>query len=243
MGCSESYLKNDQLIVGGQVVDYTDDTADYVVSINSVDEVGNNSVCTGVFVATNLVLTAKHCLKSHISNVSMTFRTRDYKRTGHVVNLPVTNSSEVAVPSGVRDDLLLLEFSEAFPETAKVAKISSLLHLSLEDDFFVAGYGLSNQKKNNLEKLALDDNLRSKKISAKHIVNYDHYFLIDQKSAGGGVCQGDSGGPVFYFNSRSKIMNLIGIASAVTSQEVGSGCLDQSYIIKTDFLKINTEAK
>lgn len=228
MGCSEGYLQNDQLIVGGEVLPYSDKVADYIVNIYSADFIGYNRVCTGVFVAQNAILTAKHCNENA---VAVTFRNSNYAKTGEVANLTVVYSKPVDVPPNVRDDLVILYFEEKLPAQAKIAELASFEKLLPSTKVYVAGYGLSNTDKNNLKtSLIYDEKPRFKEISLAHIIDQQGHFLIDQKQAKGGVCEGDSGGPAYFLEPTTKRMQVIGIASAV-----GSNCEDKSYFIKTDF--------
>ena len=232
MGCSQGHLQTDQLIVGGKVLSYNDKVADYIVHISSTDFMGYNKVCTGIFVGDNAILTAKHCNEG---NLSVTFRTSEYKKEGEVTNLTIVASREVGVPHGVRDDLVVLIFSEPFPHMAKMAVFSSFDKLVPRNEIFVAGYGLSNTDKDDLKSnLAYDDKPRYKAISLAHVSNENGYFLIDQAKASGGVCEGDSGGPAYFIDSTTKRMHVVGIASAI-----GRNCEDKSYFIKTDILNLH----
>lgn len=232
MGCNQGYLQNDQLIVGGKTLEYSDRVADYIVNIYSSDFIGYNKICTGVFVAKNAILTAKHCVGDNYTDLSATFRTSSYDKNSKVVNLTISGFKPVLVPWGVRDDLVILNFSENFPESAKIAKISSLERVVPQSKITVAGYGVYNTNRLDLTTdYMFDDKARYKTIDVSSIEDHDGYFLIDQKLAQGGVCEGDSGGPAYFIDAKTKVMNLVGIASAV-----GKNCLDQSYFIKTDFL-------
>lgn len=236
--CADQHLVTDQLIVGGTKLLDADEVSSHLVNISLPGEFGNPMVCTGVFVSSKLILTAKHCVSSKLNDISVTFRPANYKENGNVVNLTILDTKPVVVPSDVRENLILLKFSEPLPDAAKIAKISSLNNLGSRTEFSVAGYGM-HAKKVDLKNTTLiyGDKARFKNISVAHIEDFKNYFIIDQQKAGGGVCAGDSGGPAYYIDSVTKEMNLIGIASAVSAEDTSSNCLNKSYIIKTDFLK------
>lgn len=238
VGCADQHLAYDQLIVGGVEIKNAGDVSSYLVNINVADEFGRPAVCTGVFVSSNAILTAAHCASDQLDNLSVTFRLSDFDETGAVVNLTIIDSKKIEVGQDVREDLVLLTFKENIPHQAKIAKISSLNSLESNSLFLVAGYGMHAEEKDVMNtKLKYDDKPRMKSILTSKTTNFENYFLIDQKSSQGGVCLGDSGGPAFYLDKNTKQMLLIGIASAVSHQDKFSNCLNESYFIKTDFLK------
>lgn len=242
MGCSGEHLVKEHLVVGGEKLADAGEVTSHLVNISLTDTFGGAKVCTGVFVGLHTILTAKHCVGNDLNDLSVTFRPKDYQDTGKVVNLTIVDSRAVVVSPEVRDDLILLKFSEALPRAAKIAKVSSINKLANKKSFAVAGYGM-HARKNDTQNLKLiyDDQARFKSILVSQVKNFKNYFIIDQQKAGGGVCSGDSGGPAYYMDSVTKKMNIIGIASAVSHEDAASNCLDKSYIIKTDFLTEQAE--
>jgi secreted trypsin-like serine protease len=169
-------------------------TAEQSIARHVVLILGAHSLCTGVAIATDLVLTAAHCVLENGKYQLVVFEGRrpSVKQVARVVPHPQFSPRDDAAP-----DLAVVKLVAALPSHLAPAAFSDRrAPPSVGERFLVAGFGVAipgerrTAGKLRVATLVVTDRPSSQQIS-----------LTDPKklgeSAGLGVCNGDSGGPVF----------------------------------------------
>ena len=152
------------------------------------------SFCTGVVVATDIVLTAAHCVAA---KGSMRVHFRD--GAGQPVLLEV---AEVAVHPGYRAgaqktrertvDLALVRSARPLPARFAAAALDSRGAWAPGQAFLIAGYGVARFGAGETS-----GTLRIGEIEARPPVSKQLLWARDRNSSGTGACTGDSGAPIF----------------------------------------------
>ena len=166
--------------------------------------VGGQSLCTGVAVAPDLVLTAAHCVLGNGRYRLVVFADR------HPVVKDIANVAPHPQfsPRADAPDLALVKLAAPPPKLVPAALSERRVPPSVGDRFIVAGFGVAVQ----------GDRKTAGKLRAVTLVATDRpspqqLSLVDPlklgESRGLGVCNGDSGGPVFDERDRA----LVGIVS------------------------------
>ena len=174
--------------------------ARYVVQIN-----GERSLCTGVAIAPDLVLTAAHCVLEN----------GKYRLTAFEGRRPISRDVSTVTPHpqfSLRSDapdLALVKLAvRPAPNLSPVAFSDRRAPPSVGDRFIVAGFGVAVQ--GNAKTAG---QLRAATLVATERPSSQLLSLVDPhtlgESAGLGVCNGDSGGPVLDERDRT----LVGIIS------------------------------
>jgi secreted trypsin-like serine protease len=167
--------------------------------------VGGNNLCSGVAIASDLVLTAAHCVLTNGRYRLMAF---DGSRAV-VKEVASVASHPQFSPRADAPDLALVKLTSPPPPNLSPAAFSDRrTPPAVGDRFIVAGFGVSvpGDRKSA-------GRLRMATLVATDRPNSQQLSLVDPRklgeSAGLGVCNGDSGGPVFDERDRS----LVGIVS------------------------------
>ena len=179
--------------------------ANQVLARHVVLIVGGQSLCTGVAIAPDLVLTAAHCVSSNGRYRLVVFEGRHpaVKDIASVAPHPQFS------PRADAPDLALVKLAAPpLPKLVPAALSERRVPPSVGDRFIVAGFGVAVQ----------GDRKTAGKLRAVTLVATDRpspqqLSLVDPQklgeSRGLGVCNGDSGGPVFDERDRA----LVGIVS------------------------------
>jgi secreted trypsin-like serine protease len=177
--------------------------ADGAVARHVVLIVGGHSLCTGVAIAPDLVLTAAHCVLENGKYRLVAFdgRRPSVKDVARVVPHPQF-SPRVDAP-----DLALVKLATPpSPKLIPAAFSDRRAPPSAGERFLVAGFGVATQGERKTA-----GTLRAATLVATDRPSSQQLSLVDPKklgeSAGLGVCNGDSGGPVFDERDRA----LVGI--------------------------------
>jgi secreted trypsin-like serine protease len=167
--------------------------------------VGGHSLCTGVVIASDLVLTAAHCVLENGKYRLVAFEGRRtvVKDVARVVPHPQF-SPRIDAP-----DLALVKLATPpSPKLIPAAFSDRRAPPSVGERFLVAGFGVATQGERKSA-----GTLRAATLVVTDRPSSQQLSLIDPKklgaSAGLGVCNGDSGGPVFDERDRA----LVGIVS------------------------------
>jgi len=165
---------------------------DAAIARHVVLVVGASSLCTGVIIAPDLVLTAAHCVLANGKYRLISFESRHpaAKPVARVVPHP-----QFALGSDA-PDLALVKLTTPSPNLSPVAFSERRVPPSVGERFLVAGFGVAAQ---GVRRTA--GTLRAATLVVTDRPSSQQLSLVDPKklgeSAGLGVCNGDSGGPVF----------------------------------------------
>ena len=179
--------------------------ADQTLARHVVLIVGGQSLCSGVAIAPDLVLTAAHCVSSN----------GKYRLVAFEGHRPVVKEIASVAPhpqfSLLSDspDLALVKLAAPpAPDLAPAALSERRVPPLVGDRFVVAGFGVAVQGDRRTA-----GQLRAVTLVATDRPNSQQLSLVDPRklgeSPGLGVCNGDSGGPVFDERDHA----LVGIVS------------------------------
>jgi len=179
--------------------------AEQAIARHVVLIIGEHSLCTGVAIAPDLVLTAAHCVLTNgkYRLVSLDGRRPAVREVASVVPHPQFS------PAADAPDLALVKLAATpGPKLVPAAFSDRRVPPSVGDRFIVAGFGVAVQGDRKTA-----GRLRAATLVATQRPNAQQVSLVDPRklgeSAGLGVCNGDSGGPVFDEQDRA----LVGIVS------------------------------
>src|SRR5947209_9552526 len=178
--------------------------ADRAIARHVVLIVGGHSLCTGVWIAPDLVLTAAHCVLSNGKYRLLAFEGRRpvVKDVASVAPHPQFS------PRADAPDLACVKRVPPPPNLAPAPFSGRRAPPLVGDRFIVAGFGVGVQGDRKTA-----GKLRAVTLVATDRPSSQQLSLIDPQklgeSAGLGVCNGDSGGPVFDERDRA----LVGIVS------------------------------
>jgi secreted trypsin-like serine protease len=177
--------------------------ADQAIARHVVLILGGHSLCSGVAIAPDLVLTAAHCVLENGKYQLVTFEGRravvkDIARVvAHPQFSPRIDAPDIAL-------VKLAPLSKLTPATFSERRAPP----SVGERFVVAGFGVATQGQRKTA-----GTLRAATLVATDRPNSQLLSLVDPaklgERAGLGVCNGDSGGPVFDERDRA----LVGIVS------------------------------
>jgi secreted trypsin-like serine protease len=180
-------------------------SADQGIARHVVLIVGGHSLCSGVAIAPDLVLTAAHCVLENGKYRLLTFESRrsTVKDVASVAPHPQFS------PSADAPDLALVKLAaQPAANLAPAAFSDRRVPPSVGDRFIVAGFGVAVQGDRKTA-----GRLRAAMLVATDRPSSQQLSLVDPRklgeTAGLGVCNGDSGGPVFDEHDHA----LVGIVS------------------------------
>lgn len=203
-----------QHIVGGRNLDPASPMSRHTVGLYGAK--GDNAfVCTGTLIATNIILTAAHCVEtdqmivvfSH--NLMGTLEAKDLEKVRPVVAKLVHSKWNSVIQKKDAGDIALIKFKGTTPlGYTPAALLSSSVFLTPGVLVQQAGFGLDNPEMETGSGVLRTAMVRvaSNSYSATEIV-------VDQRD-GRGVCSGDSGGPGFL--AIDGTFYVWGVASSVT---------------------------
>jgi secreted trypsin-like serine protease len=167
--------------------------------------IGGNSLCTGVAIAADLVLTAAHCVQTNGKYRLLAFEGR--RSTVKDVSSAVPHPQ--FSPRADAPDLAVVKLAATPAPNLSPAPFSDRrVPPSVGDRFIVAGFGVAVQGDRKTA-----GRLRAATLVATDRPSSQQLSLVDPQKLGEGpglgVCNGDSGGPVFDEQDRT----LVGIIS------------------------------
>jgi secreted trypsin-like serine protease len=191
-------------IINGIEVTAQDDFAKHIVGIFKKGE----TMCTGVLVSENTLITAAHC-ESELRHGKISFGLNIKKYEFRPITTYKVHADYDEGAIGIVDhpvnDIAVVQFSGGLPTGFAPAEMSDQDLVQKQIPVIIAGYGRDE-----------DDNydyLKSTTVNVVEAANYE--FRTDEKK--NGSCDGDSGGPVFFKNTENKFI-LVGSVSRGDSQ-------------------------
>jgi hypothetical protein len=166
---------------------------------------GSRSVCTGSILASDLVLTAAHCLRAGDKMEVRPYGERRFHRVREVVAHPQFERARDALPTRV--DLALLKLATPLPHSTRPVLLARR-PAATGEAVLVAGYG-----RHNADSLGITGQARMATLVTLEQRVGIQLLLRDpsmlQESARLGVCQGDSGGPAFAVRDALVVIGVV----------------------------------
>jgi secreted trypsin-like serine protease len=223
-------------IVGGVDARRTAVASRHVVMIVST----RGSLCTGTVLASDIVLTAGHCVAPAASYRVLT---ADRSPPGFSVNTIMVNpryNPKDYASGRVTADVALLKLSAPLPADVAPVTLAPSPTVQAGDRFIITGYGTTNY--GNETGIGA---VRAAEMVATGRPGNLQIRLVDPSTRGerrgSGACTGDSGGPVFIEIDGK--LGLVGVISWSTGPNLSEGCggmtgvtpltLHRSWIIAT----------
>ena len=206
-----------QQVVGGQEVAATDPVSKLAVLLFIArDE--KSSVCTGVVIQPNIILTAAHCVyKTKPDSVRAVFA-KELRAKEIVIheNYDGTQKSE--------SDIALVKLAGSVPADYQPVVLIDDGGKATDDEALFIGFGITDENRKDAMKL------RKITKSVKQDLHMKGKTIgVEQRSGKGGFCRGDSGAPIFVNQQKTKV--LLGINSVNVGLENGKECHTASVAI------------
>jgi secreted trypsin-like serine protease len=188
------------------------------------------SICSGVIIEKDLILTAAHCLYNTPADkveVVFGFNFTDGLKL-KAKNVIVHEKYNTLI---LTNDIAMIRLQEDVPQNFQAVDLedSRQINLSRKDKVTSQGYGIYNY-----ETHAGAGELRETTLTIKKYENDAENIILNQKD-GSGICFGDSGGPTYTLvNGR---VALVGIASNVRQSFFGRKheCANKAALVNPNY--------
>lgn len=188
-------------IINGQNVQEGDEIAKTTVAIHNLKQ---QFICTGSIIASNIILTAAHCIEGQPKDYAVVFERNvdDLKLVPHAVESFVAHEGfdgDNIFREKDTKDIALIKLAENIPSTHKVIPfLASTSSLKKGYQVILAGYGLNRVSQNIFGELtgSGDGVLRKTKVRIQNPRYSPTEIQLDQ-TRNTGACNGDSGGPAY----------------------------------------------
>lgn len=197
-------------IIGGQRATELNPVTKSTVSFAIQDNNSPRSICTGIILSKNLILTAAHCLINFGQDDLFVFQGSSLPDNANADSLIKIKDwvvhqkfsilfDELYLPVGSVNDVALVLLDRNLPETIQpVPLLENINGLRAGDTLTLAGYGVTNESDSN----PILKDLYFTQVSLFEIT--PQYLVTDQRNFKG-ACQGDSGGPAFIKDQETLI--------------------------------------
>jgi V8-like Glu-specific endopeptidase len=186
-------------IIGGRDVTTKDVFAKHIVGIYKKKE----TVCTGVIIAKDAILTAAHCvdeMKKGSISFGLNKKNLEFRQIRDYFQHPKYDGDVEGLIDTPVNDVMVVRFFGDLPSGYEPAEILDQGIVQSEMTVILAGYGRDE-----------DDHYDYLKMTEVKVVEAKPYeFRTEEKKTGS--CDGDSGGPVFFKNADEKYI-LVGSVS------------------------------
>jgi secreted trypsin-like serine protease len=187
-------------ILHGVNVGPSDPIASTTVAIISQGAEGT-ALCTGSLIATDLVVTAGHCVGPESAKMTIAFETNLHRkarpRLAKVLSYARPRSYGHFKNDRDMGDIALIRFAGGLPQGYQVAQLlDDSARLKSGEQVVLAGYGVSDGNPEHQADDAGAGILRKVKVRIER-ASYGHTEVVMDQSDGHGACHGDSGGPAF----------------------------------------------
>lgn len=230
----------DLLIVHGVTVRADDPIASTTVAV--INESGGQvSLCSGSIVASDLILTAGHCVGPDAESMHLAFTMDIHQASGALV--PVAGFLRPKDYGQLQNDqdmndIALIRFDGGLPPGYQVARFLDQPDLLKDGETVtLAGYGVADGHTETDPSDAGAGVLRKVDVRIAQAVYGKTEVVMDQTD-GRGACHGDSGGPAFL--KRGGEYLLFGVTSrgtSVGSDECGGASIYTSVLAHAKFLR------
>lgn len=215
-------------IVNGKAVTKNNGNAHFIVAIVA-DAGGRESLCTGSLVASNVVLTAAHCVNESPEKLRIVFGV-DVKKTKEIRDADQFTQHpnwDRHMPSG-EGDLALIHFKGELPTGFAPVKLANPdLKLKIGQKVLMMGYGVTDgETESGAGKLRQTGSVILEQRSPTE-------FVSDGKKSS--VCFGDSGGPSFIKAGKEYIQ--WGVASSVFNQSCNEASIHTAVMNYDSWIK------
>jgi secreted trypsin-like serine protease len=177
------------------------DVTESVPAIGFLADANERAFCTGVLIAADIVLTARHCINGQLARFSLSDG-----RSAEVGTIVVSD----------RVDLAYLVLNQAFRDV-RLGQVRRSSHRG-NCDYVALGYGSGKKEAIGL---CADAGLITSTTSSVLGTQYIRAYTETSRS----VCFGDSGGPLRVANT----MSIVGIASTLSTDDCGDARLKFFY--------------
>lgn len=193
--------KSPAKIINGRSVLSQDEVAKHIVGIYKKNE----TVCTGVIVAKNAVLTAAHCVDEVRRNGKISFgfdlKHLQFRKITGFIQHKDYDDGPIGISDHAANDVMVVRFDGDLPEGYEPAFISAQDFIQNSSVVTIAGYGRDENDEYDI--------LKATDVKVVEAVAFE--FRTDEKKTGS--CDGDSGGPVFMKISDNNIEKNILVGS------------------------------
>lgn len=186
-------------IVGGSSVG----ASDAVAKVTAALESKQGWICTGTLIASDLLVTAAHCVEGSPSSLLVTFALNVDSPSAvrrQVLGYQTPPSWANAATGADHGDIALVRFGGGLPKGYKVASLLPVSQkLAKGQSVLLAGYGVTGMAP------ALGSGVL-RKVSVNIAGSLGKTEVVLDQTQGRGACHGDSGGPAFVMSGSSLLV-------------------------------------
>jgi len=198
------------------------------------------TICTGVVIGTNTVLTAAHCFSPPGPSQVKAYKSSVFTDTNFITAkiykqsdlLQVNNVSLHPEWNGVFNDIAVVSTEKTLPSHLKIVPlVKSLNEVQTDRELVLFGYGITDDNRRDSGQLRRGQSEFHSEINAE---NYDGISIKNQvriKSSSSKLvqaCAGDSGGPA-YAKSSEKLLGIVSGMQSLIQQDLSCRNGDSNY--------------